>query len=125
KLKDELRIAGGLRFENTNIQSSVDTANVYLDPSLTAAKADGTVNLNPQNPNSAYKQGYKPYYSANVTYSLNDHMNFRVAFNTTLARPELREITNVYEFDAFQMGLVVGNRNLKNQSTKNLDFRWE
>lgn len=125
KLTDELRIAGGLRFENTNIQSSVDTANVYLDPSLTAANADGTVNLNPQNPNSAYKQGYKPYYSANVTYSLNDHMNFRVAFNTTLARPELREITNVYEFDAFQMGLVVGNRNLKNQSTKNLDFRWE
>ena len=125
KLTDELRIAGGLRFENTNIQSAVDTANVYLDPSLTAANANGTVNLNPQNPNSAYKQGYKPYYSVNATYTLNENMNFRVAFNTTLARPELREITNVYEFDAFQMGLVVGNRNLKNQSTKNLDFRWE
>jgi len=125
KLTDDFRIAGGLRFENTNIQSSVDTVNVYLDPSLSAANADGTVNLNPQNPNSVYKQGYKPFYSANATYSLHDNMNFRVAFNTTLARPELREITNVYEFDAFQMGLVVGNRNLKNQSTKNLDFRWE
>lgn len=125
KLDDSFRLAGGVRFENTNIQSSVDTANVFLDPSLTAANEDGTVNLNPQNPNSVYKQGYKPFYSANATYTLNDNMNFRVAFNTTLARPELREITNVYEFDAFQMGLVVGNRNLKNQSTKNLDFRWE
>ncbi|MGJ1265354.1 TonB-dependent receptor domain-containing protein [Sphingobacterium spiritivorum] len=125
KLSDDFRIAGGVRFENTNIQSSVDTANVFLDPSLTAANEDGTVNLNPQNPNSVYKQGYKPFYSANATYTLHDNMNFRVAFNTTLARPELREITNVYEFDAFQMGLVVGNRNLRNQSTKNLDFRWE
>jgi len=52
-------------------------------------------------------------------------MNFRAAFNTTLARPELREITNIFEFDAFQMGLVVGNPNLINQQTKNLDFRWE
>ncbi|WP_257092352.1 TonB-dependent receptor [Sphingobacterium sp. E70] len=92
KLTDELRVAGGLRFENTNIQSAVDTANVYLDPSLTAANANGTVNLNPQNPNSAYKQGYKPYYSVNATYTLNENMNFRVAFNTTLARPELRKL---------------------------------
>ncbi|WP_243403281.1 TonB-dependent receptor [Sphingobacterium haloxyli] len=125
KLTEEFRIAGGVRFENTNIQSAVDTANVFLDPSLEAANADGTVNLNPQNPNSAYKQGYKPFYSVNATYTLNDNMNFRAAFNTTLARPELRELTNVYEFDAFQMGLVVGNPNLVNQSTKNLDFRWE
>ena len=125
KVFENLRFAGGVRFENTNIQSSVDTSNVFLDPSLLAAKTDGTVNLNPQNPNSAYKQGYKPFYSLNATYTLHDNMNFRVAFNTTLARPELREITNVFEFDAFQMGLVVGNNALRNQSTKNLDFRWE
>jgi TonB-dependent receptor len=125
KVSDALRVVGGVRFENTNIQSAVDTKNVFLDPSLIAANENGMINLNPQNPNSVYKQGYKPYYSVNATYTLNDNMNFRAAFNTTLARPELREITNVYDFDAFQMGLVVGNRNLINQSTKNLDFRWE
>ncbi len=52
-------------------------------------------------------------------------MNFRFAYNTTLARPELRERTNVFEFDAFQMGLVIGNPQLVNQHTRNLDFRWE
>jgi len=126
KLTEKLRVAGGVRFEMTNIGSSVDTSGVFLDPSLTAGGANGgQIALNPIDPNSVYKTGYKPFYSVNATYTLNDHMNFRTAYNTTLARPELREITNVFEFDAFQMGLVVGNPNLKNQFTQNLDFRWE
>lgn len=126
KLTEKLRVAGGVRFEMTNIGSSVDTAGVFLDPSLTAGGSNGAqIALNPINPNSVYKTGYKPFYSVNATYTLNDNMNFRTAYNTTLARPELREITNVFEFDAFQMGLVVGNPNLKNQFTQNLDFRWE
>lgn len=126
KITEKLRVAGGVRFETTNIGSKVDTSGVFLDPSLTAGGAGGgRIPLNPINPNSVYKTGFKPYYSINATYALNDKMNFRTAYNTTLARPELREITNVFEFDAFQMGLVVGNPNLKNQSTQNLDFRWE
>ncbi len=126
KLTEKLRVAGGVRFEMTNIGSSVDTSGVFLDPSLTAGAANGgQIALNPIDPNSVYKTGYKPFYSVNATYTLNENMNFRTAYNTTLARPELREITNVFEFDAFQMGLVVGNPNLKNQFTQNLDFRWE
>ncbi|WP_345209694.1 carboxypeptidase-like regulatory domain-containing protein [Mucilaginibacter gynuensis] len=120
KLTDELRVAGGVRFEMTNIGSAVDTAGVFIDPALTGA---GGIELT--EPNSVYKTGYKPYYSLNATYTINQKMNFRTAFNTTLARPELREITNVFEFDAFQMGLVVGNPKLVNQYTQNLDFRWE
>ncbi|WP_256009823.1 TonB-dependent receptor domain-containing protein [Desertivirga xinjiangensis] len=123
KLTENLRFTGGVRFEMTNIGSSVDTAGVFLDPSLTVD--GGSIPLNPINPNSVYKTDYKPFYSVNATYTLNKNMNFRTAYNTTLARPELREITNVFEFDAFQMGLVVGNPNLKNQFTQNLDFRWE
>lgn len=125
-ISDKFRIAGGVRFEMTNIGSSVDTAGVFLDPSLTAESSEGgAIPLNPINPNSVYQVNYKPYYSINTTYVLNDNMNFRGAYNTTLARPELREITNVFEFDAFQMGLVVGNPNLVNQHTQNFDFRWE
>ena len=123
KLTEKLRVAGGVRFEMTNIGSAVDTADVFLDPSLTAGGSQ--IPLNPINPNSVYKTSYKPFYSVNATYTLNQNMNFRAAYNTTLARPELREITNVFEFDAFQMGLVVGNPNLKNQFTQNLYFRWE
>lgn len=118
KLPGNIRLAGGVRFERTNIQSAVDTTNVYTDPAV-----QGQVSF--VSPNTAYKTGYKPYYSVNATYTYRDNMNFRMAFNTTLARPELREITNVFEFDAFQMGLVVGNPELVNQHTTNLDFRWE
>lgn len=126
RLNEKFRMAGGVRFEMTDIGSSVDTAGVFLDPSLTVKGSDGSaVPINPINPNTVYKADYKPYYSVNATYTLNSNMNFRAAFNTTLARPELREITNIFEFDAFQMGLVVGNPALVNQQTKNLDFRWE
>ena len=126
KLTEDLRVTGGLRFESTNIQSAVDTSGVFLDPSLTTPGGGGTqIPLSLTTPNSIYKVGYKPYYSLNATYNYRENMNFRAGYNTTLARPELREITNVFEFDAFQMGLVVGNPNLINQSTQNLDFRWE
>lgn len=120
------RITGGVRFESTDIGAVVDTAGVYLDPSLTTATADGVkVPLIMTEPNSHYKTGYKPFYSVNAIYKPNDLMNFRVAYSTTLARPELREITNVFEYDPFQMALVAGNPDLKNQTSQNLDFRWE
>lgn len=126
RLLSNLRLVGGVRFEKTNIQSSVDTSNVYLDPSLTTKDANGNaVPVVLINPNTVYKTDYKPYYSANVTYTYKENMNFRAAYNTSLARPELRELTNVFEFDAFQMGLVVGNPKLVNQHTQSLDFRWE
>lgn len=126
RIRENIRLAGGVRFEKTNIQSAVDTSNVFLDPALTAKDADGnSVPVVLINPNTVYKTGYKPYYALNFTYTYRDDMNFRMAYNTTLARPELRELTNVFEFDAFQMGLVVGNPNLINQHTENLDFRWE
>ncbi len=116
-----LRLTGGVRFEKTNIQSVVDTSGVYISPSL----KDGSVNLVYTNPNSAYVTQYKPYYSINITYTLKEKMNFRTAYSTTLARPELRELTNVFDFDPFQGALVVGNSSLRNQETTNYDFRWE
>ena len=119
-LKD-LRLTGGARFEKTNIQSRVDTSGVYIDPSLTS----GGVNLVYINPVSKYITKYKPYYSANLTYTLNQKTNFRLAYSTSLARPELRELTNVFEFDPFQQALIVGNPGLVNQETKSYDFRWE
>ncbi|RQO64537.1 hypothetical protein DBR43_32650 [Pedobacter sp. KBW06] len=126
RLSEKIRLAGGVRFEMTSIGSVVDTSNVFLDPALSAPTADGSkIPLILVEPNSVHNVNYKPYYSLNLNYSLHKNMNFRAAFNTTLARPELREITNVFEFDAFQMGLVIGNPKLVNQHTQNLDFRWE
>ncbi|WP_211092515.1 TonB-dependent receptor [Chitinophaga varians] len=125
-LLDNLRLTGGARFELTDIRTAVDTAGVFLDPALTTPNKDGqTVKLVFTQPYSVYKTDYKPYYSLNLTYTLQENMNFRLGYSTTLARPELREITNVFEFDPFQFALVVGNPKLVNQSTTNYDFRWE
>ncbi len=123
---ERLRLTGGVRFELTDIQAVVDTSNVFLDASITTTDASGNkVNLVYTEPNSAYKTGYKPFYSANATYTLNRNMNFRLGYNNSLARPELRELTNVFDFDPFQFALVVGNPHLKNQLSSNYDFRWE
>lgn len=126
QLPADIRLTGGVRFEKTNIQSKVDTKDVYLDPSIASVDEEGNiVSVSFTNPVSVYKTNYKPYYSINLTKSVNKEMNFRFAYNTALARPELRELTNVFEFDPYQMGLIVGNPDLKNQHTQNLDFRWE
>ncbi len=123
---ENLRFTGGVRFEMNNIQAAVDTSGVFLDPSLTTPNKDGqTVKLVYTEPNSVYKTQYKPYYSINLTYTLKQDMNFRLGYNTTVARPELRELTNVFEFDPFQFALIVGNPKLINQQTTNYDFRWE
>lgn len=126
KLRENLRLTGGARFEMNDIEAAVDTSGVFLDPSLTAPSKDGNaVKLVFTEPNSVYKTKYKPYYSLNLTYTLKQDMNFRLGYSTTVARPELRELTNVFEFDPFQFALVVGNPKLVNQSTTNYDFRWE
>ncbi|MBN9297316.1 MAG: TonB-dependent receptor [Filimonas sp.] len=126
RLTEALRLTGGVRFEMTDIQAAVDTSNVYLDASITTTDASGNkVNLVYTEPNSVYKTNYSPFYSANLTYTLNKEMNFRLGYNNSLARPELRELTNVFDFDPFQFALIVGNPKLKNQKTTSYDFRWE
>jgi TonB-dependent receptor len=127
-LRSNLRLTGGVRFETTDIETTVDTAGVY-DP-LTQINGGGasteTVSSGAvTNPHVVYSHNYAPYYSANLTYIFRQNMNFRLAYNTSLARPEIRELTNIYEFDPFQFAVVVGNPNLVNQLTRSEDFRWE
>ena len=52
-------------------------------------------------------------------------MIFRFSYSRSLARPELRELTNIYQFDPFQFAVVSGNPALVNQTTNSVDFRWE
>lgn len=126
RLFKRFRLTGGVRFESTDIRANVDTANVFTGISLAGnnlpTQSSGNTLLNP---NTGYKVDFKPFYSANLTYTYHTNMNFRLAYNTTLARPELREITNVYEFDPAQFAVVIGNPSLVNQFTKSADFRWE
>lgn len=122
----QLRLTGGVRFESTNIQAHVDTVNVF-DPfnENSAGNISSNLSFTTAAPNTSYKVGFKPYYSGNLTYTYKDNMNFRFAYSTSLARPELRELTNIFEFDPFQFAVVIGNPSLVNQLTQSGDFRWE
>lgn len=124
---DGLRVAGGVRFESTDIRAQVDTANVFVPLNLNTITGLPTqkVGYNTTLPNTRYSRNYRPYYSVNITYSKIKNMNFRLAYSTSLARPELRELTNIFEFDPFQFAVIGGNPNLVNQLTKSADFRWE
>lgn len=121
------RLVGGVRFESTDIQAHVDTAKVYNPFAYYIGNGGGYGNLSytTAQPNTGYSTSFKPYYSGNLIYTYRKDMNFRLAYSTSLARPELRELTNIYEFDPFEFAMVVGNPNLINQTTQSADFRWE
>lgn len=127
RVTSRLRVAGGVRFESTVIKASVDTSQVFLPPLLDLASNLPGENIRnvTDKPFSSYWVDYKPYYSANITYGVGDNMNVRLAYSTSLARPELRELTNIYSFDPFQFAVVGGNPGLQNQLTNSMDFRWE
>lgn len=127
RFTSRLRLTGGVRFESTVIKASVDTSQVFLPPLLDLATNLPGVAINniTDRPFSNYTVDYKPYYSANITYAVRNNMNLRLAFSTSLARPELRELTNIYSFDPFQFAVVGGNPDLRNQLTRSFDFRWE
>lgn len=126
-LSSRWRLIGGVRFESTNIQAHVDTTNVFNPITANPALASelGAISYSTAQPNTSLVTGYKPYYSGNLVYTYRKNMNFRLAYSTSLARPELREMTNIYEFDPFQFAVVIGNPLLVNQLTRSADFRWE
>lgn len=128
-LPAHLRAEGGVRFESTDIQAHVDTEGVYTPANLsTIVGIDGPgqkAGYTTTAPNTRYAVNYKPFYSANLVWAGIKNMNFRLGYSSSLARPELREITNVFEFDPFQFAVIGGNPNLQNQLTQSYDARWE
>lgn len=118
KLGKQLRAVGGVRLESTTISGTVDTVGASIDPAISSY-------TRVINPVITYKVKLEPYYSGSIIYTLNQDMNFRLAYATTLARPELREMMPTLAFDPFQYAVVQGNTALQNQKSSNLDFRWE
>ncbi|NWF89854.1 MAG: TonB-dependent receptor [Ignavibacteriaceae bacterium] len=63
--------------------------------------------------------------SVNLTYLFDQQINFRLAYSTTLARPEFREIAPFTYFDFVTNELVKGNPGLKRSLINNYDLRFE
>jgi hypothetical protein len=121
-----LRLSGGVRMEHTNMFTDVD-------------KFD-SLGLSDNDPRRFYKPGVLPATpgkikqtnflpSVTLIYKLIDKeespTNIRLGFSQTLARPSLREISNVTNFDNELQTPVSGNPNLKMVEITNYDFRIE
>lgn len=121
------RFVGGVRFESTDIKTLVDTNNIFVPLNINAVSGitGQSLRYSTLNPRNRYVEDYKPFYSFNLTYTFQDDMNFRLGYSTSLARPEIRELINIYEYDPFQFAVIGGNPDLKNQFTRSFDFRWE
>lgn len=63
--------------------------------------------------------------SVNLTYAVTDHMNIRLGYNKTIARPVFREIAPYAAYD-FRAGYrVQGNPDIEQSAVHNADLRWE
>ena len=121
-----LRVSGGVRMEYTNMYTDVNKFD-----SLGLSSEDprrfyepGTL---PATPGTLSEMSYLP--SATLIYKLRSNeespINIRAGYSETVARPSLRELSNVTTFDYELQANVTGNPNLKIAHVKNYDFRIE
>jgi TonB-dependent receptor len=121
-----LRFSGGVRVEQANIFTDS-----YKFDSLHYAVNDPRRSYNPQfpllNPGKLNTLNFLP--SVNVIYKLrkNDDapINLRANFSQTVARPSIRELSDVAVYDYTQRNFIFGNSNLKPVQIKNYDLRLE
>ena len=102
-----LRLAGGVRVEDSDIQ--VHSIAQTGDPEPVTARLATT--------------DWLP--SANFTWKARDNANLRLAYSRSLNRPEFRELADVlyYDFDSEQN--VIGNPGLRRALIDNYDIRAE
>lgn len=127
-INPQLRIAGGLRVEHADIFTDV-----RLYDSLGYAANDGRrffpegiIALAP-NPGVLNELSFLP--SVNVVYKLRDDelapINLRANFSETVARPSIRELSEIIVFDYELRVPVFGRSDLKMVNIKNYDLRLE
>ncbi|HXU26488.1 MAG TPA: TonB-dependent receptor, partial [Bacteroidia bacterium] len=125
-ITNALRIAGGVRVEQANIFTDS-----HKFDSLHYAVNDPRRSYSTQypllNPGKLNTLNYLP--SANVIYKLRKDddapINLRANFSQTVARPSIRELSDVAIFDYTQRNFVFGNSDLKPVQIKNYDLRFE
>lgn len=121
-----LRVSGGVRMEHTEMFTDVDKFDSLglSDTDPRRFYEEGTL---PATPGRLNQTNFLP--SATIIYKLidkEDHpTNIRLGYSQTLARPSLREISNVTNFDYELQANVTGNPNLKMVNITNYDFRIE
>jgi len=121
-----LRFSGGLRVEKANIFTDVykfDSLHyVANDPRRSYSSSYPLIN-----PGKLDNVAFLP--SANIIYKLKDDddapINIRGSFSETVARPSIRELSDVAVYDYSLRSFVFGNSDLKPTQIKNYDLRLE
>lgn len=68
---------------------------------------------------------FSPLPSLNFTYKLGDRTNLRLAYSSTVNRPELRELAPFAYFDFNLLAEIRGNTALKTANIQNIDAKYE
>ena len=125
-LKSGLRLAGGLRVEQSRIFSDVIDyfAKGYAKNDIRRENLGGFSVVN-----AADLKETNLLPSANIVYKIKPiekaQVNLRLNFSQTLARPSIRELNDAAIYDNEFRTLIYGNSELKNVQIKNYDFRGE
>ncbi|MBO0936561.1 TonB-dependent receptor [Fibrella sp. HMF5335] len=68
---------------------------------------------------------FSPLPSLNLTYKLTDRANLRLAYSSTINRPEFRELAPFNYYDFNQLADIRGNTTLTTATIQNVDAKWE
>jgi len=101
----KLNVYGGVRAE-----FNVLTLNGYFDANTPVQISNSVVNLFP---------------SINTSYNLSEKSLLRIAYASTINRPEFREVSPLVYYDFTEKNTVTGNPHLKDATIQNLDLRFE
>ncbi|RUO69842.1 TonB-dependent receptor [Pseudidiomarina sediminum] len=110
QLNSDWRVSGGLRWEQyTQVAAQLDIRDMTMIGDIeNAGRIEDDV-----------------YGSLALTYQLNDEMQLRFGYGSTVVRPDLRELTEVIFVDPITNFKVRGNSELLTTDIDNFDVRWE
>lgn len=124
----QIRISGGLRVEQADIFTDVtlfDSLGLSADDGRRFFP-DAIIALAPR-PGSLNETSFLP--SVNFIYKIRDNdaapANLRLNFSETVARPSIRELSEVFILDFELRVPVFGNSDLKMVNIRNYDIRFE
>ena len=105
----KLRLVGGARFEQSNLDVGLDSNIDLMAPPMKHTKRD--------------ERDILP--ALNAVYAVTPSSNLRAAYGMTVARPNFREIAPALYYDYIRRRAIGGNPELTETTIQNGDLRWE
>ncbi|WP_090108089.1 TonB-dependent receptor domain-containing protein [Chitinophaga sp. CF118] len=121
KINEKWRLVWGVRAEGYNLNKVNDVLDSLLSDINETRGSDKQLDYSAilnREPN------WRLFPSANLTYSLTQQMNLRLAYAESIIRPDLRELSFFKEYD-FELGGIYRSNQVKSTTVQHFDFRYE